>query len=116
LLHQPQARLEFPICAGLESGATIGRGVGFATTDQGRRPWLAVDANVGLVWAFHPRIGVGVIVEAWLALLRGSFTAEDIELWRPRPVGVRFLMGVEARFPGLREPALTNQGARGHSR
>lgn len=116
VLHQQQARLEFPICAGLESGATVGHGVGFVRTDEGRRLWLAVDASVGLVWAFHPRVVVGVSVEAWLALLRRPFTAGDIELWRPHPAGVRLLMGMEARFQAPRGLGSTNRRARGHSR
>jgi hypothetical protein len=116
VLHQHQARLEFPICAGLEGGATVGRGVGFVRTDEGRQLWLAADANVGLVWAFHPRVGVGVSVEGWVALLRRPFTAGDIELWRPRPAGVRLLMGIEARFQAPRWLGSTNRRARGHSR
>lgn len=92
VLHPRKPRLEFPICGGLEAGATVGRGVGFVRTDEGRRPWLAADASVGLVWAFHPRLSAGASVEAWLALLR------DVALWRPQPAGVRFLMGIEARF------------------
>jgi hypothetical protein len=99
VLHHRKAKLEFPICAGVEGGASTGRGVGFVDIREGRVAWLAVDANAGLVWLPIPQLGLGVSVEPWVAVLRGRFTAEGVgELWRPLPVGVRAFAGLEGRF------------------
>jgi hypothetical protein len=93
-------KLEFPICGGLEGGALVGSGVGFTVIENGQLPWLALDVAAGLAWAPIPRLAIGVRVEPWVALLRGRFTAEQgsTELWRPLPLGVRAVAGLEARF------------------
>jgi hypothetical protein len=93
-------KLEFPICGGLEGGALVGHGVGFTVIEDGQLPWLAIDLAAGLAWAPIHRLAIGLRVEPWVALLRGRFTAEagSTELWRPLPVGVRAVAGLEVRF------------------
>jgi hypothetical protein len=100
VLHARAAKLEFPICGGLEAGALVGHGVGFTVIEDGRLPWLAVDVAAGLAWVPIPRLAVGLRVEPWVALVRGRFTAEQgaTELWRPLPLGVRAVAGLEVRF------------------
>jgi hypothetical protein len=100
VLHARAAKLEFPICGGLEGGALVGDGVGFTVIEDGQLPWLAIDVAAGLAWVPIHRLAIGLRVEPWVALARGRFTAEQglTELWRPQPLGVRALAGLEVRF------------------
>ncbi len=99
VLHARGPKLEFPICGGLEGGVLAGRGVGFTVIENGRIPWAAIDVSVGLAWAPIRRLAIGLRVEPWVALLRGRFTADDsTQLWRPLPLGVRAVAGLEVRF------------------
>jgi hypothetical protein len=100
VLHARAAKLEFPICGGLEGGALVGHGVGFTVIEDGQLPWLAIDVAAGLAWAPIRRLAIGLRVEPWVAMVRGRFTAEQgaTELWRPQPLGVRAVVGLEARF------------------
>lgn len=99
VLHARKPKLEFPICGGLEGGALSGEGVGFTMIDDGQLPWLAIDVAAGLAWAPIRRLAIGLRVEPFVALLRGRFVADGTtELWRPLPVGVRAVAGLEVRF------------------
>jgi hypothetical protein len=100
VFHAREVKLEFPICGGLEGGALVGHGVGFTVIEDGQLPWAAIDVAAGLAWAPIPRLAIGLRVEPWVALLRGRFTAEQgsTEIWRPLPVGVRTVVGLEVRF------------------
>jgi hypothetical protein len=99
VLHHRAAKLEFPICAGFEGGAEFGQGVGFAEVEQAAIPWLAVDLVAGLVWAPLRNLALGLSIEPWVALTRPRFEVTGVgEIWRPLPVGVRALVGVETRF------------------
>jgi hypothetical protein len=100
VLHARRAVLEFPICGGLEAGALVGHGVGFTQIEDGQLPWLAIDVAAGLTWAPLHILAIGLRVEPWVAMVRGRFTAEQgaTELWRPQPLGVRAVAGLEFRF------------------
>jgi hypothetical protein len=99
VLHVKKAKLEFPICGGLEAGALAGQGIGFTVVEDGRLPWIAVDLATGLAWAPIRRLAVSVRVEPFVALLRGRFTVDEAgELWRPLPLGIRAVAGLEVRF------------------
>jgi hypothetical protein len=99
VLQAREAKLEFPICGGLEAGALAGQGVGFTMIEDGQLPWVAIDVAVGLTWVPIRRLAIGLRVEPWAALLRGRFTADDAtQLWRPLPLGVRAVAGLELRF------------------
>lgn len=96
--HRP-SRLEFPMCAGFEGGAELGVGFGFDGARRGSIPWLAIDLAPGLVWAPIRNVAIGLTVEPWVALVRRRFEIDNLGvIWRPLPVGVRVLAGIEARF------------------
>ncbi|EDM74558.1 hypothetical protein PPSIR1_29148 [Plesiocystis pacifica SIR-1] len=99
LLRVPSAKLEFPLCGGVEAGALIGQGVGYTEVREAAIPWLAVDASAGLAWSPIERMALGLTLEPYVALIRRRFlTSEGDELWRPLPVGFRALIGVELRL------------------
>lgn len=92
--------LEFPLCAGIESGAMHGDPVGdrVASPTPSRRFWLAADGSAGLAWA--PRRFIAIVVQAELVvpILRAGFRVGDVEVHRAGPVAGRGLLGLEARF------------------
>jgi hypothetical protein len=94
--------LEFPLCAGLESGAMHGEpvGEGVASPTPSRRFWLAADGSAGLAWA--PRRFIALVIQAELVvpLVRAGFrVGDDVEVHRAGRVAGRALLGLEARFP-----------------
>lgn len=99
LLRHRASRLEFPLCGGLEAGAVLGVGVGLDEVRRDSIPWLAINLAPGLVWAPIRNLAIGVTVEPWVALMRRRFEIDNAGvIWRPLPVGVRALAGIEARF------------------
>jgi hypothetical protein len=98
LRHRP-SHLEFPICGGFEGGAALGVGVGLDEVRRDSIPWLAVDLAPGLVWAPIRNFAIGLSVEPWVALVRRQFEIDNAGvIFRPLPVGVRVVAGIEARF------------------
>jgi hypothetical protein len=98
LRHRP-SHLEFPICGGIEGGAALGVGVGLDEIRRDSIPWLAIDLAPGLVWAPIRNLAIGLTVEPWVAVVRRQFEIDNAGvIWRPLPVGVRVLAGIEARF------------------
>lgn len=100
--------LQFPLCAGLESGAMRGQPVGdrIASPTPSSRFWLAADGSAGLAWA--PRRFIALVLQAELVvpIVRAGFRVgrtgdelEDLEVHRAGPVAGRALLGLEARFP-----------------
>jgi hypothetical protein len=99
LLRARAAKLEFPLCAGLEAGAMLGAGVGLEPNRDAARGWLAVNISPGLTWNPIPPLAVGLSVEPFIPLLRLPFEIDGVGVvWRPLGVGVRALAGIEARF------------------
>lgn len=94
--------LEVPLCGGLEGGVLRG----FASGADGQRGasggWLAVLVGTGVVWRVHPRVGLWLGVQGTGAIRRPKFllsgSAGELELFRPLPVTLRVLAGVELRF------------------
>lgn len=96
---RPEHDLQFPICGGIEAGGILGNGVGFQQSRADTTPWLAAQLRLGLVGLLHPRVGLGLAVEPYVPLLRPAFRVRPIGvLWRPRPVGVRAVAGIEFRL------------------
>jgi hypothetical protein len=93
--------LEFPLCAGLESGAMHGEPVGarVASPTPSNRFWLAADGSAGLAWA--PRRFIALVIQAELVvpLVRAGFRVGDVPVHVTGPVAGRALLGLEARFP-----------------
>ena len=95
-----RAGLEFPLCAGLESGAMRGEPVGDRVTNPTptSRFWLAADGSAGLAWV--PRRFIAIVAQAELVvpLVRAGFRVGDLAVHRAGEAAVRGLVGVEARF------------------
>ncbi|MFV8755210.1 hypothetical protein ACNOYE_32070 [Nannocystaceae bacterium ST9] len=95
-----QARVELPVCLGLEAGVLRGRGIGSTPNPRGAsQPWAAARIGAGLRWVPRPRFALGFEIDLLAALLRGGFTIGDEVAQRHAPVGVRALVGVEVRLP-----------------
>ena len=96
-----RARLELPVCAGLELGAMHGEGVGLpgATTD--RVVWLAFIADGRVLWAPVPRFAFGVQLGLAAPLLAARFRVNGLagDLHRAAPVSLRGALAIELRFP-----------------
>lgn len=96
-----RARLEFPLCIAAEGGALEGAGRGATVNPtRTRRPWFALAAGPGLAFAPIPRIALLVGVDAVVPLWRAQFLVGGVEIHRPRPVGVRGVVGLEIRLGG----------------
>lgn len=95
-----KGRVEFPLCAGVELGAVYGRGVGFAVTTEGRLLFAALQLAPGVLFAPHPRVAFGAIVEGAVHIARPRFVvAGSGEVFRSAPASVRALAAIEVRFP-----------------
>lgn len=94
-------RLEFPLCVAVEGGALEGAGRGATVNPtRTRRPWFALAAGPGLAFAPLPRLALLVAVDAVVPLWRAQFLIGGREIHRPRPVGVRGVVGFELRLGG----------------
>lgn len=91
-------RVTVPLCAGLEGGPVIGRGVGI---EQARRPvdaWVGGLASAAVVVRLHARVAVTVTAELIASLRRPAFHVGSREtLFRSPLVGLRGLAGLELR-------------------
>lgn len=98
-LLRPDSAVQLPLCGGIEAGALVGRGRGVERARTDSIPWLAVQARTGLLGWVHPRIGLSVGVEPFVALYRPAFRISPVGvLWRPEAAGVRGMAGVEIRL------------------
>jgi hypothetical protein len=94
--------LEVPLCGGFEGGVMRGVATGADGARGATGAWLAVLVGTGLVWRVHPKVGLWLGVEGTGAVRRPKFllsgAAGEVELFRPLPVTLRVLLGVELRF------------------
>lgn len=94
--------LEVPLCGGLEGGVMRGIATGPDGVRGASGGWLAVLVGTGLVWRVHPRVGLWLGVEGTGAVRRPKFllsgAAGEVELFKPLPVTLRVLLGIELRF------------------
>lgn len=98
-LVRPEAKLQVPLCGGVEAGALIGRGQGVERARTDSIPWLAAQARGGVLGWVHPRVALSLAAEPFVALYRPAFRISPVGvLWRPRAAGVRGLAGVEIRL------------------
>lgn len=87
--------IELPMCAGLEAGAVIGRGVGVDAPRRDQVLWAAALLGPGLVVRAHPRLGIVLDGHVAFPLGRPTFTLDPVgTVWRAG-IGGRVLLGVE---------------------
>ena len=68
------ARLDFPLCTGLELGVAVGRGEGeLAASSVGRQTWVGLPVQAGLGWAPVPRFAVRATGGISIGLRRPGF-------------------------------------------
>lgn len=102
----PAGPLEIPLCAGVEVGAMRADSDAPAggTTNA---PWLAAHAEPGIRWSFADRLSLWVSAQVVVPVRYPDFELVDpadrtiVEgVYRPEPVGVRGLLGLEVRLWG----------------
>ncbi|MCY1063464.1 hypothetical protein OV090_01745 [Nannocystis sp. RBIL2] len=93
-------RLEFPVCAGLELGYVHAVARGVADPRPAGDLWLAAQLSPGLAWAPTRVLALTLGLDILVALRRPGFHVAGLgELARSQPVGLRPMLGIEARFP-----------------
>lgn len=98
-------RLEVPLCGGLELGALTGEGLGplIAARQGVRQLWIGLPLETGVAWAPLPRLALRARVGSDLGLRRPGFhvdvSGERAAIWRPWPVGLHAIGGLELGLP-----------------
>jgi hypothetical protein len=93
-------RWEFPLCAGLEGGAMVARGLGVEESTIERSLWAAATAGAAAAWEPARVIALWAQVDAVVTLVRPGYSVGGLDgsLFRAPPAGVRGFFGLEARF------------------
>lgn len=92
-------RWEFPLCAGVEVGAMVARGLGVEKPTVQRSLWAAITAGGAAAWQPVSAIALWAQVDAVVPLVRPGFAVEGLgSLFRAPPAGVQGFLGLEARF------------------
>lgn len=95
-----RGKLELPACLGIEAGLLRGRGVGDTPNPRlAAQPWLAATLGPGLRYVPHPRVALGLELDALVGFVRGGFTVGEAVVQQQASLGVRALVGVELRLP-----------------
>lgn len=92
-------RVAAPLCAGVEGGPVLGRGVGVINARRPTPAYVGAVASGALVVRAGARVAVTAGAELLVAAVRPAFYvgARDVLLRAP-PVGLRGLVGVEVRL------------------
>ncbi len=98
--YVPRRRaVAFSLCGGVSGGLVRAEGFGGARNRIARSGWAAAVLAPTFVWLPHPRVGVGSSMDAFVALLRPSFSGEDRPVFHTAaPVAVQALGFVEFRW------------------
>ena len=92
-------KLEFPLCAGLEAGQLLARGLPPAVnTRDATLVWVAASLSPALAWVITPRVALAAEAALLLPLVTGSFMVGDQSVQSISPVGLRALLAVELRL------------------
>ena len=92
--------VELPLCAGLEGGRTVGRGIGLRDSRTSAQPWWAAVVEAGVAWPVRPWLALTARATLAVPLLRQEFTIDGLGLvHRVGPVEGRGTLGVELRLP-----------------
>jgi hypothetical protein len=94
------AKLELPVCAGVEAGQVRGEGVPtLAVIDRAAIPHVALRLAPGITWVPIERLAIGFDLELAAPLTRGEFVVDAIVVQRVVPAAVRGMLGIEIRLP-----------------
>lgn len=93
---------EFPMCAGVETGAMFAQLDGVRLLHAPVRPWIAAHVSAGLSVRPRPNVAITLSLEPWVALTKSRFNRLDSTLHESELVGLRGFLGVELRFGGPR--------------
>ncbi|MDC0722789.1 hypothetical protein [Nannocystis bainbridge] len=91
--------VELPLCAGVELGGLVVRGLGFAGARTVRTLWAAAELQPGVVWRFTRRLALAGSVALVVPITRESFAVDPLpELFRIGAVGFRAAVGLEVHL------------------
>jgi hypothetical protein len=95
------ARVEVPLCGGIEVGGVRGDASGPGARDV-TAVWAATVASAGIGWRAHPRVTASLAIEGVVRLAGPRFELRDpgptVRLFEPGIVTGRVVAGVELRF------------------
>jgi hypothetical protein len=95
--------LQLPLCAGIEAGQIVGRGIGPNLNPRftPRLPWVALTAAAGLWWYPITHLGLGAEAGPVIPLWRHDFVIEGIDepVHTLGPVALSALAGLQAMLP-----------------
>lgn len=93
------AKLEFPLCPGVEIGQVVGQGVAPTTNTQRESyAWLAGVIGQGINWVIVERLALTAEVALLIPVTRGTFSIDGQRLQGIVPAGFRGVLGVELRL------------------
>lgn len=78
VLGRGLARLDAPVCVGIEAGAMTARGRGLAERGTTRAAWVAGLASARVRWMPRPWVALGLSVAVPVAMRRLAFSADDL--------------------------------------
>lgn len=88
-------RVRAPLCAGMEAGALLSSGFGFAGPTRDAAPWLAPRARIGMEVTLVRHVTFLAAVQLVIPILRHSYTLEGLEpIASVRPAGTRVTVGL----------------------
>lgn len=94
-----RAKLELPVCAGVEAGQVRGQGIAtLPSVDRAAVPHVALRLTPGVAWVPIERLAIGFDLELAAPLTRGEFVVDAIVVQRVVPVAVRAMLGIELRL------------------
>lgn len=91
-------RVEFPLCAGVEVGAMVGRGRGLAVTMRRRLPWVAAEAGAMMVARVTPHVAIVATGRLVIPLLRPGFELDGEVVHRAARFAFVGVLGIEGRW------------------
>lgn len=91
-------RVRIPLCAGVDAGAVLGRGIGhdLVTPRSAREPWAGAVLEPGVTVGVTSRVSLWLALEGVVSLYRPRFAVEGApEAWTAGAGAVRGLFGVQ---------------------
>ncbi len=93
------ARVELPLCAGIEGGMLTAEARDLQRSRRTRQPWAALSWGLHLAWVPTPRVAWWVGAPVVVPLLRPGLRTDDGgQFFRAAPLGLRPTTSIEIRF------------------